>query len=179
MIGCATSHLGKRYDVKKYDGLTGDITEGFSTIRASVSASKITDPISADLRTTHGRKLTVIWKKELPPINSLDPEKIYTCDLIAVKGEKNRFSYASVYRITDEQHTIADLSRCLIHKEEMYREEEDWVDGYDFTQGRIRPYPNSGIVHTVCGSGIRHVVWVCSACRLAEQKQIGRLNAAR
>ena len=179
LIGCASNNFGKRYDVKEYDGLSGDITEGFSTTRAYVSESRTTDPTSADLRTKHGRKLTVIWKEELPPIGSLDPDKIYTFDLIAVKGEKKRFSYASVYRIKDDEDTIADLSRCTLHKTEMHREVEDWIDGYDFTQGRIRPYPNSGIVHSVCGFGIRHVVWICETCRLAEQKQIDRLNAIR
>jgi len=179
LIGCASSNFGKRYDVKEYGGLSGDITEGFSTTRAFVSESRITDPTSAELRTREGRKLTVIWKKELPPISSLDPQKIYTFDLIAVKGEKIRFSYASVYRISDDEHIIADLSRCSIHQTAMHREVEDWIDGYDFTQGRIRPYPNSGIVHSVCGSGRRHVVWVCHACRDAEQKLIDRLNATR
>jgi len=179
LIGCASNHFGKRYDVKEYGGLSGDITEGFSTIRAYVSESGTTGRTSADLRIKYGRKLTVIWNEDLPSISSLDPDKIYTFDLIAVKGEKKRFSYARVYRIKDGQDTIADLSRCSLHKTDMHREAEDWIDGYDFTQGRIRAYPNSGIVHSVCGSGIRHVVWVCENCRLAEQKQIDRLNAVR
>jgi hypothetical protein len=180
LIGCASSDFGKRYDVKEYGGLSGDITEGFSTTRASVSESRIKDPTSAELRTREGRKLTVIWKKELPPISSLDPQKIYTFDLIAVKGVKKDFSYASVYRIKDVEDTIADLSQCARHKTQMHREVEDWIDGYDYiTQDRVRSYPNSGIFHAVCGSGIRHVVCVCETCRLAEQKQIDRLNAKR
>ena len=163
--------------MKEYGGLSGDITEGFSTIRASVSESSITDPTSAELRTRHGRNLIVRWNQELPPISSLDSEKIYTFDLIAVKGVKKRFSYASVYRIKDDEDSIVDLSQCARHKTQMHRDVEDWIDGYDFTQGRVRPYPNSGIFHAVCGSGIRHVVWVCDTCRLAEQKQIDQLNA--
>ncbi|MCU0749642.1 MAG: hypothetical protein MUF13_08870 [Akkermansiaceae bacterium] len=179
LIGCASSHFGKRYDVKEYGGLSGDITEGFSTIRASVRESNITDPASAELRTRYGRNLIVRWDQELPPIRSLDPEKVYTFDLIAVKGVKKRFSHASVYRVKDDEDTVADLSKCARHRRQMHREVEDWIDGYDFTQGRVRAYPNSGIFHSVCGSGIRHVVWVCETCRLAEQKQIDRLSANR
>jgi hypothetical protein len=179
LIGCASNNFGRRYDVKEYDGLSGDITEGFSTIRAYVIESSTTDPTSADLRTKNGRTVTVIWKQELPPISSLDPEKIYTFDLIAVKGVKKRFSYASVYRIKDEEHAIADLSQCAFHKRQMHRKVEDWVDGYDFRKGRVKPYPNSGIFHAACGSGIRHIVWVCETCRLAEQKQLDRLNTDR
>jgi len=179
LIGCASSNFGKRSDVRHYGGLSGDITEGFSTTRASVSEPGITDPNSVVLRTRQGRKLAVVWKKELPPISSLDPHKVYTFDVIAVEGEHRRNSYASVFRISDDRHIIADLSRCTIHYIAMDRKVEDWIDGYDFSQGRIRPYPNSGIVHSVCGSGRRHVVWVCHLCRDAEQKQIDRISNIR
>lgn len=179
LIGCASSDFGKRSDVKHYGGLCGDITEGFSTTRASVSESGITDPNSVVLRTKQGRKLAVVWNKELPSISSLDPQKVYTFDVIAVEGQQRRNSYASVFRISDDRHLIADLSRCSIHNIAMDRKVEDWIDGYDFSQGRIRPYQNSGIVHSVCGSGRRHVVWVCHLCRDAEQKQIDRISATR
>jgi hypothetical protein len=179
LIGCASDNFGSRHDVKHYDVLSGDITEGFSRIRATVSESANTlptYPTSAELRTRLGRKLIVTWNKGLPPISSLDPAKIYTLDLIVAKGEKTRFTGASVFRITDGDDIIADQSRCSMHQRAMQREVEDWIDGFTLaSKGKVRQYPNSGIFHAVCNSGMHHVVWVCPECREAEQRQIDSL----
>lgn len=179
LIGCTSSHFGKRYEVKKYAGLTGDITEEFYSIHASVAADP-KESSSAQLQTTRGRNISITWNTNLPPLSSLDPAKIYQFDLIVTKGKKPRFTTATLYRIKDADHIIADLSLCPMHQRSMHREEEEWIDGSTLShKGRVTRYPHSGIFHAVCSSGIHHVIWVCPDCRNAEQKQIDRLDGVR
>jgi hypothetical protein len=177
LMACATSENDERHDVKEYQGLTGDITEGFSSIRAAVAESYGKDPRYAELLADQGRKLVVKWDDPLPPVKSLDPAKIYQFDLIVTKGSKIDFTMHEVYRLMDRDKVLADGSRCPRHGCAMHRAEEIWIDGISAGEnGDVIRYPHSGNHYPLCGSGIHHVVWVCPLCRQAEQQQIDRLK---
>jgi hypothetical protein len=177
LIGCGTTNFGKLEDVKEYGVLYGNVSEGFARMEASVIASTAANTNSAELQTKLGRKFTVTWTKGLPSFESLDPNKPYLLDLIVFSGPNLITNpSAAVYRISEGDRIIADLSRCSIHKCAMYRAPDDWIDGYALQKkGKVKQYPNSGIFHAVCNSGMHYVGWVCPECREAEQRQIDSL----
>lgn len=177
LIGCGNTNFGKLEDVKEYGVLYGNVSEGFARMEASVIASTAANTNSAELQTKLGRKFTVTWTKGLPSVESLDPNKPYLLDLIVFSGPNLITNpSAAVYRISEDDRIIADLSRCSIHKCAMYRAADEWINGEELQKkGKVKQYPNSGIVHAVCNSGMHYVGWVCSECREAEQRQIDSL----
>lgn len=181
MLSCGSSPYGKLQDARDYDGMSGKITEGFSRVQAFVSEDaslRLTDyekPV-VQLRTACGRLLRVKWHNGLSAVSDLDPTKLYHVDLIVTHWKEPNTDSATAYRITDGDKILADLSRCSLHRKPMMREVEDWIDRIDEVEkNQDRLYPNSGIFHAVCSSGMRHVTWVCPTCRKNEHKAIQRL----
>jgi hypothetical protein len=171
LVGCAASPYGKVSDPQKYDSLSGDFTEGFATIRATVLPSESTGG-NVHLRTQNKKSIEANWPESLPAIATLDATKSYEFDLLIKHWHKPDRKTAEVFRIRDGQQILADLAECKRHQKTMHREVEDWIDAVD--PRKAKRYPHSGIFHAVCSSGIRHVVWVCPSCQAAERKEVIR-----
>jgi hypothetical protein len=171
-IACSCSPFGEVTEKKHYDGLSGDVTEGFASIQASVDPGQSKG--HAILVKQRGRKVDVLWPSQLPAVSKLDATKVYTLDLIVKDWKKAKHKDAQVYRMRDGERVIADLSLCAMHQQPMVREVEDWIDRFD--EDVVKRYPHSGIFHAVCGSGMRHVMWVCPSCQAAERKEILRAS---
>jgi hypothetical protein len=176
LLSCGNSPYGKLQNARDYSGLCGDITEGLTRVVATVSSSN-SSATEVKLRTLRGRMIDVHWPAEFPAIATLDANKQYSFDLILTHWKKLNLDTASVYRISDEEKVLADLSLCSLHRKPMFREEEDWINAEELIRkDQDRLYPNSGIFHALCGSGMHHVVWVCPTCLDAERQATQRLN---
>jgi len=174
LMSCHSSPYGELQQIKSYDSLSGDKTEGFSRLTAYIAPSPDHPHTSAVIRPILGRKIIAAWHKELPKIDKLDPAKLYQIDFLVVKMNKAKYYDASIIRISDQDRVLGDVSLCQWHKAAMHREVEDWIDGGELQKARV--YPNSGIFLALCGSGMRHVVWVCPQCQKAQQKEIKRYS---
>ena len=171
-VSCHSSPYGELQQIKSYDSLSGDKTEGFSRLTAYITPSPDHPHTAVEIRPIRGRKFTAAWHEDLPKLDKLDLSKPYQLDFLVVKINKVNVTSASVYRISDQDRDLGDVSRCKMHKAAMHREVEDWIDGCELQKARV--YPNSGIFLALCGSGMRHVVWVCPQCQKAQQKEIKR-----
>lgn len=174
LVSCAPSPYGKLQQVKEYDSLSGDKTEGMSRITAYIAPSPDDPGSSVIIRPIRGRKSTATWHKDLPKIDQLDLSRPYQLDLLVAKMKQVNLTKAYVYRISDQDRILGDVSRCQLHDAAMHREAEDWIDGCELQKARV--YPNSGIFLALCGSGMRHVVWVCPQCQKAQREEIKRLS---
>ena len=171
LIGCAGAPYGKVKDPKHFDGLTGELTEGFASIQATFLPTESRGG-NVCLLTQNKKKIEATWPGGLPEITTLDATKSYEFDLIIKHWRQPNVKTAEVFRIRDGKQILVDFSQCKLHGRPMIREAEDWIDAVD--PRKAKRYPHSGLVHAVCGSGIRHIIWVCPTCQAAERKEIIR-----
>jgi hypothetical protein len=171
LIGCAGAPYGKVRDSQKFDALSGDFTEGFAAVHAAVLPNE-SQGGNVRLLTQRKKKIDVSWHDALPAVSKLDATKSYDFDLIVQDWHQGNEKTATVFRIREGERVLADLSQCELHQQPMKREAEDWIDQVD--PRKAKRYPNSGIFHAFCSSGMRHVVWVCPSCQDAERKEVLR-----